>query len=651
MTGLQTFKTFLDSIAYGKECSERSECLALLRDFLEAQKPRDHDAQHDVFLPDLFQTWSYAAQTNNESLLSAVPAVLALLLRTVSSLIDFREHGRRLCKTLLRHDQLKLISNGITSNKVKEHVISPCVRLLTEVVSYDGGALARHLYAQRDSTFKRLDTLLGFRKVSSEGAMQDRRKPSIRYNAVRYLLANLKFQDQAAKSEILSQGRIIRALFKDIKADSPEIITDILDVITRHVVRDESLPRNIKSRLLTDAVLGRIATLYNYEADTEELHDERKPVDKAAHDFLLLVCTTENLGVLVTQSGWYPPYTDTDGLEAADVEGSDYIDLGLESSGLSEKYHDRVPVRNSTLSTFIQSLRPYANTMQSELVLAIFKAAPELVADYFLKKRSFTLDPKLTPTWLGYSAFVFSTVQLAVPECYGRHDGYPTRPPPTAVVIENIVPQPLTQKVMKRCLNQNEKIITFFAVRLLTVALEKLQQVLQTFRSSGSQAIIWEQASTRLIAEFCRRSPGMKDVIAVFRDAADNDGQQREAVARLMVLYYRIVPQLALEEKFDISLALLNLLSRVDKHAQGAEESDLHFRELGHLLEIAYQSPDMRWWHKPGKLTKRSWQTSANRYRIPESFTVYHCTQTGRGKAVRNPSPANQGIAAFNLAA
>lgn len=602
LTGIQIFKAFLDSIAYSEESQERSRSLTILKDFLEAQKPRDHAGQYEVYLPDLFQTWSYAAQSNNESLLSAVPAVLALLLKTISSLIEFREYGTRLCRTILQLEQLKLVAGGLTSNKVKEHIISPCVRLLTEIASYDGGVLARNLYAQRDFIFKRLEILLGFRGVPLEGLRQDRRKPSIRYNAVRYLLANLKFQDQAAKSDILSQGRIIRSLFKDIKEDSSEVVTDILDVITRYVVHDESLPRNIKSRFLTDAVLGRVATLYNYESESEDSDDKQKTVDKAAHEFLLLVCTTGNLGVLFPQSGWYPPHTDTDSVGAADAEGSDHIDLGLEPFSSSEKYNERVPVRNSTLSSFLQSLRPYANTMQSELALAIFKAAPELIADYFLRKRTFTLDPKLTPTWLGYSAFVFSTVQLPVPEFYGRQNGYATRPPPTAIVIENILPQPLTQKVLKRCLNQNEKLITFFAVRLLTVALEKLEQVLRMFRTSGLPANIYEQESTRLVAEFCRRSPGMKDVIAVFRDAADNDAQQREAVANLMVLYYRIVPQIALEEKFDISLALLNLLSLIDERAQETEENNFRFRELGHLLQIAHQSPDMRWWYKPGRL-------------------------------------------------
>ncbi len=606
MTGIQSLKAFLDSIAYSEESSERNNRLTVLQTFFEAQKPRDHAEQHDVYLPDLFQTWSYAAQSNNESLLSAVPAVLALLLKTISSLIEFQDYGTRLCRTLLRNDQLKLFARGLTSNKTKEHIISPCVRLLTEIVSYDGGVVARNLYVQRDFTFKRLDVLLNLRRISSEGSIEDRRKPSIRYNAVRYLLANLTFQDRAAKSDILSQGRTIRALFKEIKEDSPEIIKDILDVVTKHVVLDKALPKNIKSRLLTDVNLGRIATLYNYEQDLEELHDQQKSVDKAAHEFLLLVCTSTDLGVFLPQSGWYPPGTDTESLEFADTEELDLINLGLDSLGTFDRYHERVPVRNSTLASFLQGLRPYANTMQSELALATFKAAPELVADYFFKKRSFTLDPKLTSTWLGYSAFVFSTVQLPVPAFYGRRDGYAAMPPPNSIVVESILPQPLTQKVLTRCLNQNEELITFFAVRLLTVAFEKLQQVIHMFQSSDRHINIWEQASRRLITEFCHRAPKMKDVIAVFRDSFEGDVHQREAVAKLMVMYYKLVPQIALEEKFDISLALVKSLSRINKGDEASEDSRIRLCELEHLLQIARQSPDMRWWYKPGRTPQQA---------------------------------------------
>jgi hypothetical protein len=55
MTGIQSLKAFLDSIAYSEESSERNNRLTVLQTFFEAQKPRDHAEQHDVYLPDLFR--------------------------------------------------------------------------------------------------------------------------------------------------------------------------------------------------------------------------------------------------------------------------------------------------------------------------------------------------------------------------------------------------------------------------------------------------------------------------------------------------------------------------------------------------------------------------------------------------------------------
>lgn len=76
---------------------------------------------------------------------------------------------------------------------------------------------------------------------------------------------------------------------------------------------------------------------------------------------------------------------------------------------------------------------------------------------------------------------------------------------------------------------------------------------------------------------------------------------QREAVTRLLALYYKVVPQIALEEKFDISIALTNSLSYAEKAEEPEEGNELRALELEHLLEIGLRSPNMRWFNKPGK--------------------------------------------------
>ncbi|KAI9724127.1 MAG: hypothetical protein M1812_000846 [Candelaria pacifica] len=602
---IQSFKAFLDSILHHPDDPNIQKRRAILKEYLDSQRAREGEEQDHVYMTDVMQTWSYASQSNNDSLLSAVPAVLALVLRSISTLIDFRDNGVRLCKTVLQSPQLKNISRGLGAPKIKEHVISPCLRLLSEVVSFDAGALAKHLFSGRDLTLNSKDLVrnLGLRRAPSQDTAEDRRKPSVRYNALRYILANLKYQNPVAKGEILSQASIIKAIFVDIKEDSPEIIAEILDVLTKSVVLDKALPRSSKSRLLNERTLACIATLYSYEESSESSAVSNKSTDILAHEFLLLVCTSPELGTLVSQTGWYPPGTENDDLEICTDDDRESIDLGLDSLEWFGRFHTRVPVRNTTLAAFAQTLRPYADTLQAELLLAIFSAAPELVADYYFKKKNFTFDPKLTATWIGYSAFIFSTVELSVPEYLGRKDTYGRAPPPESIVIESILPQPMNQRTLTKCLNQKTELITFFAVRLMIVAFEKLKRVLACYQEASlQQGSLWEEASSRLVSEFCRRCPTMKEVITVYRITSDQKLLQREAITRLLVEYHEAIPQIALDEKFDISAELADRLTEIEKTEAQPEDSTLDLLELENLLRVAQRSSSMRWWHKPDTL-------------------------------------------------
>jgi nucleolar pre-ribosomal-associated protein 1 len=334
-----------------------------------------------------------------------------------------------------------------------------------------------------------------------------------------------------------------------------------------------------------------------------------KSVEAAAHEFLLFVCTTPGLGVLLVDSGWYPPGSGVFDTEFDKDPGGpqdvNFLDISPELDHLEQfkKYQERIPVRNSTLSAFVPGLRPHTSTLQSQLLLAIFKAAPELVADYFLKKQSISFEAKLTSTWIGYSTFLFSTVQLPVPEYCGQRERFSNRPPPVPIVIESILPQPLNQKALTRCLNQTTKLIKFFAIRLLCISFQKLEAVLDAFRVASTQdvSMTWKQASSRLLQEFCRRCPKMKDIITVFRSTAEED-LQREAVAGLLAMYYKYIPDIALNERFDISITLGNVLKRIEAGLGIAEDLGMRMLELEHLLYVAQCSPNMRWWNKPGML-------------------------------------------------
>ena len=528
-----------------------------------------------------------------------MPSVLALFFKTISSELEFREFGIALCKHLLQKDQLRLFNRGLTATKSKEHLISPCLRLLTEMVTFDGGAVARQLYLRRYITFKRLEVFLTPNKMQ-EGPDGESNKSTLRRNAQRYLLANLRLQHASEKGDIIEQHKITRSFLEYIRKDPRETVLEIIKAIERDVVQDANLSRKAKSKFFNRGNLERLVTLYGYDRESEEANPDGVVIANEIHRVMMNVCKTPGLGVLLPETGWYPVGTDP---ETLPVDDDACIELGLDSPVYVDKYRDSVPVRNGSLSFLIQCLRPDQDSLQIELLVTIFKVAPELIADFFSRKTMFISDPKATPSWMAESAFLFSTVQLPVPANCGWKDKQPILPPPVSIVIENILPRPLSQKITTRCLNQNAEIITLFAVRILTVAFAKLRAVLKVFQADHGQGqLFWNQASAKLLAEFSRRCPAVKDVVLLFRRTDKDDLTQQEAVAELLTCYYEVMPDIALEENFDVSLVLVDVLKRLEASDISADDSESLLSQLQSILQIAQQSASLRWWQKPANM-------------------------------------------------
>ena len=531
-------------------------------------------------------------------LLTNVPSVLAIFIKTISHELEFREFGLALCKHLLQKEQLRLFNRGLTASKAKEHLISPCLRLLTEIVTFDGGAVARLVYMRRHMTFKRLEIFLTPNKAQADE--EDSKKSTLRRNAQRYLLANLRVQHTLEKGDLIEQHKLTRAFLEFIRKDSRDIALESIKAIERDIVQDASLSRKSKSKFFNRWNMEKLVTLYGYERESDEPNPEGISISNEIHRVLMNVCKTAGLGVLLPETGWYPVGTDPENLPAEDDSS---IELGLDSPIYVDKYRDNVPVRNNTLAHLIQFLRPDVDSLQIELLVTIFKVAPELVAEFFTKKIMFTSDPKATPSWMAESSLLFSIVQSPVPVNCGWKDKQPMLPPPVSIVIESVLPRPLTQKIMTRCLNMNAEIVTLFSVRILTEAFTKLRAVLKIFRADhGRDQLFWNQASSKLLAEFCRRCPPLKEVILLFRRTTKEELQQQEAVAELLTCYYEVMPDIALEENFDVSLVLVDVLKRLEVPDVSSDDSELLLSQLQSVLQIAQQSASLRWWQKPGKL-------------------------------------------------
>ena len=594
--GIQQFKAFLESIIYPKDLEPVPRKRTILREYLDLEKPKEND-EEGAYLSSLLLAWAFASSSNEDALFSAIASVLALLVKTLSAHLDFRDHGLGVCRSILVPATLKTVARGLSREKSKAYIISPCLRLLTEVVAFDGGALARQLYQKRDLTFdtKALSRNLHVRERRDGLSDEEKKKPTIRSNAVRYLLANLRFQHQSAKVDILKQGNIVRALFDGIEDDPLPLALEIISYLRAYVADDKILPRSRKSYVFNE---DNLHSLYKLFAVSIASDAEGNGMKEQVQEFLYHLCTESDAGVLRGSTGWYPPNTDADrASKQLDEEAHQQSVFGLESIESYSKDGGKIPIRNIALADFAQRVRPYANNDERRLLITIFQAAPELVADYYFKKRSFTFLPKLTTTWIGYASVLFETVLLPVPAYFGSRTDYADVPPPPSIAIESIMPQPLTQDALSKCVNSDSDLIRLFAIRILALAFRKLQEVLRRFRKlaeNGSQ--LWTKAADNLLSDFIRRCPGMKEIVLAFRKAPKENLVQREAITRLLALVYDVMPQIALAEKFDITVALNTALQDIDRDADSTESKGLRLLELDHLVHIALWSQhDISW--------------------------------------------------------
>lgn len=513
-----------------------------------------------------------------------MPSTLTQFFQTTSNRVAFRDFGLSLCHSLLKRDQLRLFDRALSSPLSKDHLITPCLRLLTEIFSFDGGALASNVFARRDLLYRRLDGILG--AVQAGRAVAPNSSPH--RAALAFLVANLKYLDAGAKSELITHGKLLYSAIRSLPSENTDIIVNVLNGLEQSVVDDETLSKQIKARCFNSSILSNLAKLYDYSPEGADADSQRRVRD-ALHQLLLQVCT-ETKGVLLPQSGWYPTGTTPEVLKPDE----NVIDLGLDSYSL-EDYTDTVPVKNGTISAFIHTLKPGDDILQANLVTSIFTAAPELIGEYFSRKREFPIPAADDPTWRGQFVFLFSVIQLPAPPNCGWHDKAPGVPPPPSVVIESILPRPLGRTTVMKCFHMYEDVMALSFARLLTVTLEKLDSVLRMFQHAQSTSWLWEQASGKIVSLVIERIPSLPEIIAVLQVHNQEDEQVLTAIVECIAMYHKVLPSTTMESKFDIGPTLSKAILRLESGELDEARADLLNEQITHLLQIASLSPATKW--------------------------------------------------------
>ena len=249
------------------------------------------------------------------------------------------------------------------------------------------------------------------------------------------------------------------------------------------------------------------------------------------------------------------------------------------------------------VASIFRHLKPYADVLQGDILLEIFRVHPGSISKYFSRKSSFSFDPKLSATWVGYARFVLATIQLPLHGTLLLD--HIQQQDQLEILFSTILPQSLTQKVLTRCLNQASNLVTFLTIIILNAALDKLKALMNALEERYENMHLAEMKRAT-IKEFSARFPEMRHVIAQFRTCPQENQTLNESLTRLIASYYQIFPESALSEKFDISSSLSNALKANNDCDLSRCRETLNALQRDNLLSIAFQSPDMDWWHVPG---------------------------------------------------
>lgn len=561
--------------------------MQILRKYCDEQSPVSHD---QVDFPDILATWAHASESNDETILLAAPSALVQFFQTISGHLDFRDFGLSLCHSLLKRNQLRLFEKALSAPRSKDSLIAINLQLLTEIISFDEGVLARNVFGRRDYLYKRLDGILGNARSSQRNLLAAHRE------ALKFLLANLKYLDTTAKTEIITRGKTLFSAISSLPQEEPEIVLETLNAFEQWIFEDVTLPKQLKGRCFNSGVLTALAKLYDYEQsqeNTRDINHAQSSVRDSLHNLLLKICTS-NKAILLPQTGWYPLGTNPERLEIDE----NTIDLGLDSPYYFDEYTEKIPVKNGALSTFIQGLKPGEDVLHARLTTAIFATAPELVAEYFTKKQKFLAQASDDPLWRGQFAFLFSVVQLDVPQNLGWLEHLPVTPPPLSIAIASILPRPLERSITTKWLHSEDEIVVLSILRFLTIALDKLDSVLRIIDQAAAKSHLWSQAWIKLTKMFVERVPPLQEVIATLHKLEPDKEPLRATVLECIARYHKVLPSAAAGLKFDLTPLLSKVMLRLELEDLDEPIRNTLHEQLSHQLTIAKGSSVTKWWQK-----------------------------------------------------
>ncbi|KAF4602702.1 hypothetical protein EYR40_005919 [Pleurotus pulmonarius] len=569
--------------------------------------------------PQFFQIWDsvYTSSSSHPPatatrLLVPLLSLLANLLDLLSSQYLYHQHGHAILKGLLAPVYSKRLSIYISGGgSSTTDLILVSMKLWVAMAEFAGGREKQKVIEAFGWDNKVIMRLLSMRRRSKTTAQGSLAKPDIRTLTLVFLLSPLSPVSSVSttmKQTYVSTSPYADALaliWKGMEADSPGVIRYTLERLWEGLWCDKTISRKDKVALFNERALTELIKLYQY---TEVSEGEENSAADLIHHFLLAICARPGIGICFQDRGWYPRVIEggIDGILDTSAPPDQLADVDVEHTTAANDRSGgplKGRIYNKVLANVLKMLKINEDARQQELALRILTACPELVAGFW-PTSGLTLEPRLSSRWITNIAFTGSVVSLAVPEqsfvmqqsssnavALGAHIMYHPTPPPLNTIMENIIPSLLASKAnfTKILLGGpgSKPLVQHCVALVLVKCLDKLDRVLRVWRQvevalgepqhlggfdevpSDESTGQWGLRRQEILREARKRLPDFQVIMACVHHTeslpAEPEGAGLrkallgEVSLKLLGLYRKCLPEVAMEAKFDAGKLLSSL--------------------------------------------------------------------------------------------
>ena len=387
------------------------------------------------------------------------------------------------------------------------------------------------------------------------------KRMDVRACAIKFILTLIQHSGVTTRGAILSNRILMGPIIKFLPLDSDSTVLDVIECIKSRVVADKRISKFVKSTFFnTEQFPYRLATLY--ERCYNDLQEPSEFV-KTIHEFLVDLCTNPGNGVCFEDKGWYP-----------------------RTGGTSIDY-DRL--YNLSLFRFLGQLRTFENEYHRALTIHILTTCPELRAPYFTNIQQ-PPPPSLSLQYVYAVSLWREIIGLPLPKHYTDDSNLPDDPPPTDIIIENIMPSFLNKGYLANGLSHDSSLVRYATCQLILAILDQLQKLHNAIQSAGAN---WLNQFHGILATVSRRLPDSSLILKHF-SLSSKSPLALICCVKVLSSYSEFLSNISSGQSIDAKA----ITSGFDNRWDWAPPLGL----LGHvqLFKIIHQQSDVNWWSRQG---------------------------------------------------